>query len=281
MSVILALPIVNLLASPDDFTAAAWTRYHATIAPSGGVQKLVEDATSEIHQVYQGILATDEPYTFSVEVKSAGRRWIFIREDRGNSQGVFFDIVNGTLGSVSAGYAGEIIALPARGPGWWRCSVTVPITQSSIYMYYSVVQLVANDGSTLYYTGDGVSGVYLSNPRTGKTTPSVTLPNPQRMTEKWVLFQKARRSSTGDWVIYNDSAIRRKLNTLVWERMQTTPRDNLLDFVRQHLRGMLKQCTLTDWDGAERLVRLSKPEIQHKQVFNNRHSVTFDLEGDV
>ena len=70
------------------------------------------------------------------------------------SAGVWFDLINGVIGTETAGTSGTMLNL---GNGWFRCSVTSDATDALAYSYLRMV-----DGNGLSsVTANGTSGVYI------------------------------------------------------------------------------------------------------------------------
>jgi len=118
----------NLFTYSDDFTNAAWFKVAATVtanvttSPDGTVNadKLAEDATTDVHSIYQTYSQTSGvTYTFSFYAKAAERTWVRTRGAVGVN---YFNLANGTLGNLAAGATASIT--PA-GSGWYRCAVTL------------------------------------------------------------------------------------------------------------------------------------------------------------
>ncbi|HUV82017.1 MAG TPA: LamG-like jellyroll fold domain-containing protein, partial [archaeon] len=73
-------------------------------------------------------------------------------EDGNNSKGAWFDLSNGTLGTVGGGVVAKI---ENYGNGWYRCSVIKPSITGNIFfvIYSSNIESVQ--------VGDGTSGIYI------------------------------------------------------------------------------------------------------------------------
>ena len=103
----------NLLTNSESFDASAWIKAgsavtaNATVAPNGTTtaDKLLELGGTSFHGLYQGGGAlTSIPVTFSVFVKGdLGRDWVRISYDGGGSKTAWFNVTNGTIGTVNAG----------------------------------------------------------------------------------------------------------------------------------------------------------------------------------
>jgi hypothetical protein len=159
---------VNLLLWTQQFDNAAWTKTrttvtaNTTVAPDGTstADKLVEDTTaSSTHFTAQSANYTaGTTYTLSVSVKAAGRNWFDIQLPAalmGTIRNAFFDVSNGTVGTVTSGVTAAIVSL---GNGWYRCSVTFTATASA---GTGSAFLLANADNSISYTGDGTSGLFI------------------------------------------------------------------------------------------------------------------------
>jgi hypothetical protein len=159
---------VNLLLQTQQFDNAAWSKVrttitaNSTVAPDGTstADKLVEDTTaSSTHFTSQSANYTaGTTYTLSVSVKAAERSWFDIQLPAalmGTIRNAFFDVSNGTVGTVTSGVTAAIVS---TGNGWYRCSVTFTPTASA---GTGSAFLLANADNSISYTGDGTSGLFL------------------------------------------------------------------------------------------------------------------------
>jgi hypothetical protein len=121
-------------------------------------QKLVEDTANSAHRAFGGGVSVTlgTPYTFTFYAKAAERTWVTAQ---GNAAGLlgltYFNLANGTLGTVPAGTAASITSV---GNGWYRCSLTrtANATASVSFIIYT-----AFADEVVTYTGDGTSGIYI------------------------------------------------------------------------------------------------------------------------
>ena len=150
---------VNLLTYSEDFSNAAWdTKDNVTIqsnviiAPDGTLtaDKLVENTSNNAHRVYRSVDGTSR--IFSFYAKSAGRQWATALTNTGSPSIVFFDLINGVLGTTSSTSPATIQAV---GNGWYRC--TIFNTHPS---FGAFIGAAAVDNNQIY-TGDGFSGIYI------------------------------------------------------------------------------------------------------------------------
>ena len=161
----------------EDYTQTMWTatQYRcswvnsASTNPTGGANSylLKEDNTaSNSHGVGSGVglgITANSPYTLSIFAKASGRSKFqmglrnFAQTSGANAN---FDISAGSVGTVSvvgsgSGYSASIQAYPN---GWYRCSLTVTVDNSSTAAV-AAWWLMDNAWNTAY-TGDSVSGIY-------------------------------------------------------------------------------------------------------------------------
>lgn len=97
-------------------------------------------------------------YTLSVFVKKNGRNisLAFSSTSFGANVRYTFNLDAGTA-SVNVAGTNSSSAIVNAGNGYWRCSITAQATATAS----STAALYLIDGSTLSYTGDGTSGVYI------------------------------------------------------------------------------------------------------------------------
>jgi hypothetical protein len=124
------------------------------VAPDGTMtaDKIVENTTTGFHRHRKGFVATvGATQAHSVYAKAAGRNWMNMSLSSGNS--VYFNIANGTIGSILGPITGSIIPV---GNSWYRCTVAGNVQVNTT----SDILLSSADG-VVSYTGDGTSGVFL------------------------------------------------------------------------------------------------------------------------
>ena len=122
--------------------------------------KLVEDTASStqhwLKQLPVGILAVNQPYTFSTYVKSDTRDEVRLLFDSGISiVGAYFNLSSGTITSNTTPAAISFI-----GNGWYRCSISFNSTGDNYNSHYVGIALAT--GGTQTYTGNSVGSIYVS-----------------------------------------------------------------------------------------------------------------------
>ncbi len=160
---------VNLLTYSEQFDDVAWAKTalsvskNAVSAPDGATtaDKLIEAATTSVHEISESCTSVaGVSYTFSVFAKAAERSAIQLQF--GNTQTtpasvyVNFDLSAGVIGTGTAGYG----AISSRGNGWYKCSVTVVASGTTLVPYLQISNS-ASAPRNASYTGDGTSGIYI------------------------------------------------------------------------------------------------------------------------
>ena len=152
----------NLILQSEDFSTT-WTNTNSSeqtnviVAPNGTLtgDKLVEDTANGVHDVLQSItLVASTTYSLSVFAKAAERTRFRVAGRIFGSWSAFpeavFDLSTGTVVSGTG-------TITAVGNGWYRCSVVGTTSATNAGINIALV----STGTTISYTGDGTSGIYL------------------------------------------------------------------------------------------------------------------------
>lgn len=169
----------NLLTYSEQFDNAAWTKTRSSIttggtapftAPDGTTtaDKLVEDSTaSNNHYMYLASAASHSAgatLAFTVCVKADTRTGCGVIGGESGSDffGARFNLSAGTTGSAWTGGTGSLTSssIQALSNGWYRCTVVGIVNAGSTSSKPSIY-LSNDDGTTLAYSGDGTSGLYI------------------------------------------------------------------------------------------------------------------------
>lgn len=151
----------NLVTYSEDFSNAAWSKSNSSItsnsviSPDGtqNADKLIPNATSSVNKYIYTIPTTSNGIDYTLTVFAKEGEYDMLRlEDGNNSQGAWFDLSNGTLGTVGASVTAKI---QNYGNGWYRCSVTKPSVSTSVFF------VISASNTESIQVGDGTSGVYI------------------------------------------------------------------------------------------------------------------------
>lgn len=176
---------VNLLTNTEKFSS--WDNLNSVVianaaaAPNGlpTASLLYPSSSGNARWVYQLQLGSvaGGALTRSVYAKSNGKRFFYITWD-GNgalSKTVFFDLINGTLGSVANGATASIFSV---GNGWYKCTITVGSTVSADW---GLICGPSDANNSINVTADGTSGIYLWGADLRVANTGVNLPAYQRV----------------------------------------------------------------------------------------------------
>ena len=162
-------PRENLLTYSEGYTTN-WTATRSSVstnqitAPDGisTASKLIEDTSvSNTHYLYQPVSVVNNTYyTYSVYVKSSTRTIAAIKFYQTNSafvdSSIYFNLSTGTITSSDAGISNSSIT--SIGNGWYRISATSLATAT---VSGNIAVHLGQSGTTVSYTGDGTSGLFI------------------------------------------------------------------------------------------------------------------------
>ena len=152
---------INLSTYSEDYTVAAnagWAKWNSTATKDTAVEPLTGTTTANtivpstashyFHGMYK--VSSQASSTGSIYAKANGYNYLNIvfRKDAGDSQGVQFNLSDGTI-TASDRATGKITSV---GDGWYRCSITPTNTDTSTQLWFNVT-----DGGTPN-TGNFFSG---------------------------------------------------------------------------------------------------------------------------
>jgi hypothetical protein len=158
----------NLVAYSQEFDNAAWIKAassvtaNTTTAPDGTstADSLIESTQTQTHYISGPIGAgvIGQVYTLSIYAKANTRTGILLYTAMNGNGGTYFDLSAGTVGTTN-GTAPTSSAISSVGSGWYRCSITYTATITSGTNAFQC--FLVQSGTTVSYTGDGTSSVYL------------------------------------------------------------------------------------------------------------------------
>jgi hypothetical protein len=155
----------NLLQYSEMFSNAAWTKNNSSIAaniitaPNGTLtaDKLVEDTSNAVHNVLFSLTPTITTYSISFYAKKAERNFAAFYFGGASWGGQGF-IVNLTTGEVTTNTTGATPIITLLPDGWVKIEASRAAT-TAIQIQFQV--FTALNASTISYTGDGASGIYI------------------------------------------------------------------------------------------------------------------------
>jgi hypothetical protein len=150
----------NLILQSDNFASASWTKNASSIssnvepAPDDSVSadKLITDNGVTLGRATQTFTLTGS-HVYSVFAKASEWGWISIFP-LGAIGGVWFDLVNGVVGTQQSGRVGSITSF---GNGWYRCAVQF----TGIGTSNTTARIISTNADGVQSTGDGTSGIFI------------------------------------------------------------------------------------------------------------------------
>jgi len=194
----------------EQFDNSSWLKVNASISadviattdPFGGnnADKLIDNATTNFHLVRQthNSIQNVSKATFSVYAKAAEKSWLLISAYISTDAICYFNLTNGTLGTMAANCTGTITSV---GNDWYRCSVTRTVTTGTYNILHIIA--VANGNNAGSYLGNGTDGIYvfganlninndlLDYQQVGSAVPSTT-PLTANPTSNGLLIEESR-----------------------------------------------------------------------------------------
>jgi 3-methyladenine DNA glycosylase Tag len=159
--------VENLALQSEAFDNASWLKFNstitenATVSPNGTVSadKVYEDNTTNYHRVERtSSIDLGRSYTLSVFAKMAERSYVILSAQTYAGASAWFNLSNGTVGTVSGDLSGKQATIQNIGNGWYRVSLT---WTANITGAATIRASVSNADNVSNYLGDGTSGIYV------------------------------------------------------------------------------------------------------------------------
>jgi hypothetical protein len=162
----------NLFERTEEFDNAYWSKGNSSVvkadipAPdgSGNAYLFRENTTINTTFTISKFLSYESgfKYSFSVFAKAygSGNRKLFMLFGAGafpSQQNATFDLVNGVVEGISVGNGTEA-RIEKYSNGWYKCTLIGTTTTSAAN---STSILYLHNGTTVFYPGDGQSGIYI------------------------------------------------------------------------------------------------------------------------
>jgi hypothetical protein len=167
----------NLLLRSEEFNvtwavANVGISINTEIAPDGKLtaDKVFENTANASHVIQQNVTTSAATHSFSCYAKASERAFVQLLCTTIANANAFFDLTTGTVGTVGVAATASIQAVEN---GWYRCSIVFAATAAS-----NIFRLtLSTDGTTISYTGDGTSGIFLWGAQVeAASTPSTYIP---------------------------------------------------------------------------------------------------------
>jgi len=121
----------NLVLYSQQFDASGWVNYNggtvtpsASLSPDGTQNAYALNVTTTIYSgLYRSVSGGTAVSTVSGFFKKGTLDWVYLVNSNGNAVVAYFNLANGTIGTVSGGYTANIEPFK---DGWYRCSVANP-----------------------------------------------------------------------------------------------------------------------------------------------------------
>lgn len=173
-SLLLEPASTNLIPYSEDFSNVAWAKLGSTItsnvvlSPDGSVNadKLVEDSSNAVHQIFDSAVVSGNDYSFSVFAKISERRYfsLSLSDNIRYVSQYTFDLQEGVLtDSYDYATATSDYKITDFGNGWYRFELSSNYAFSgNVYgrIFLENTPTPSNVPSNTYL-GDGTSGIYI------------------------------------------------------------------------------------------------------------------------
>jgi hypothetical protein len=146
----------NLVLYSQQFDAGGWVQYNngtitanSTTSPDGTQNAYTLNvATTGYSGLYRIVSGGTGVATVSGFFKKGTIDWVLLANTAGNDGVAWFNLANGTIGTVDAGYSATIEPLK---DGWYRCSMTGPSQNIAIWQ---IAGATSDNNTTPAYAGN-------------------------------------------------------------------------------------------------------------------------------
>ena len=152
---------INLVLRSEEFENPIWVKFNATITPNNVISpsgtltadKFIPNATASVNKYIYQTPTVSNGINHSITVFAKLAEYNRLRIEQGNnSKGAWFNLSNGTIGTIQSGVTAEIKNI---GNGWYSCSINTISTATNVFF------LIGGSSSESIQVGDGTSGIYI------------------------------------------------------------------------------------------------------------------------
>ena len=152
---------INLVLRSEEFENPIWVKFNATITPNNVISpsgtltadKFIPNATASVNKYIYQTPTVSNGINHSITVFAKLAEYNRLRIEEGNnSKGAWFNLSNGTIGTISSGVTAEIKNI---GNGWYSCSINTISVATNVFF------LIGGSSSESIQVGDGTSGIYI------------------------------------------------------------------------------------------------------------------------
>ena len=146
----------NFLTYSNDFSNGTWAKSNLSVASSNGAWEVTDNTTSGSHYIFWGgTTPASSVVTLSIEAKAGSEDYLAMR--LGGFTYAFFNVANGTLGTINAQFIDAKIE--ATSDGFYKCSATINTPSSgNATAFYPT-----DNSSSVSYTGTGAVAITIKN----------------------------------------------------------------------------------------------------------------------
>jgi hypothetical protein len=157
----------NLAQYSEMFSQGVWAKTNVNIsanvaiAPNGTLtaDKMIATSAGNNPFMAQDGISSNGPTTLSVYAKKGELNWLRLTNFSASYSAAWFDLNNGTIGTVS-GTAAPTATITNAGNGWYRCTITLSSFSIGSAADFVIACTNANN-TTNGYTGNNVDGIFI------------------------------------------------------------------------------------------------------------------------
>lgn len=146
----------NIIRRSNEFNHANWNAAAVTLSESGGDWTMTADAGTGQHYIFEGS-PSHTGLRQAIEAKAGTTDFICISSSGVGSDGVYFDLTNGTVQTQNGGSVGSI---EDQGDGWYLCKADFPNLEE-----FMTVSVHSQDNEASNWNAAGTENVLIRRAR--------------------------------------------------------------------------------------------------------------------